>query len=224
MSSRHLMLIVASAFASPLALDSRQYSIAPQPADSPLCGRVAAVSCDGPSSAVTLLFVVPDQGVRRITIRPEHRPLFGSRIEARYEQRSVCIRPASPETTVASEYLSVRDPSQLAVTGARQLSIALPGDISRTCDADVELPVPVREVHAPYTADAMRAKVHGSVVLQAIVYRNGAVGDVRVVESLEPSLDVAAAEALAQWQFRPGTRAGIPVAMAISVQMAFTLR
>ena len=57
-----------------------------------------------------------------------------------------------------------------------------------------------------------------------IVDRNGAVGDVVIVQSLEPSLDVAARKAFEQWQFRPATRAGEPVPMAVSVQMAFTAR
>jgi TonB family protein len=79
-----------------------------------------------------------------------------------------------------------------------------------------------RDVKAQYTADAMRAKVRGSVVLRGIVDISGTVRDVRVEQSLEPSLDVAAREAFAQWEFRPAMRRGQPVAIAISVQMAFT--
>jgi outer membrane biosynthesis protein TonB len=44
------------------------------------------------------------------------------------------------------------------------------------------------------------------------------------VQSLEPSLDAAARDAFAQWEFRPATRRGDPVPVAVSVQMAFTTR
>jgi TonB family protein len=54
------------------------------------------------------------------------------------------------------------------------------------------------------------------------VERDGIVGDVRVVRSLETSQDEEASKALAQWRFEPATRGGQPVAMAISVEMAFT--
>ena len=125
---------------------------------------------------------------------------------------------------VSSARGSVRDPGQLVVTDTTPASMALPDDVYRTCDPDVELPMLVRQVYAHYTAEAMRAKVRGNVFLRGIVDRQGAVRDVRVVQSLEPSLDVAAREAFAQWGFRPATRRGEPVAMAVSVQMAFTIR
>jgi TonB family protein len=70
----------------------------------------------------------------------------------------------------------------------------------------------------------MRAKVRGSVVLMGIVDRDGSVRDVRVVQSLEPSLDAAARQAFAQWEFQPATRGGASVPIAVSVQMAFTTR
>jgi TonB family protein len=51
----------------------------------------------------------------------------------------------------------------------------------------------------------------------------GAVRDVHVVQSLEPSMDEAAREALMQWQFLPATRKGEPVAMVVAVEMTFRL-
>jgi TonB family protein len=86
------------------------------------------------------------------------------------------------------------------------------------------LPIAFREVHADFTSDAMRAKVEGRVVLQGIVERDGAVHDVVVLQPLEPSLDGEAQRAFAQWVFRPATHMGQSVAMAITVEMVFTLR
>jgi protein TonB len=70
----------------------------------------------------------------------------------------------------------------------------------------------------------MRAKVEGRVVLQGIVDRDGAVRDVVVLQPLEPSLDAEAQRAFAQWVFRPAAHMGQSVAMAITVEMIFTLR
>jgi TonB family protein len=100
----------------------------------------------------------------------------------------------------------------------------LPDEVASEGDPGVESPVLLHPVYANFTADAMRAKVHGSVHLRGIVDGSGAVREVCVLRALEPSLDVAAREAFAQWTFRPATRRGKPVAMAVSVQMAFTTR
>jgi TonB family protein len=187
-----------------------------------LCGRVVAVSCTGPSSAATLLFTLPSSSLQWwIVIPPEHRQPFGVRVEDRYEQRTVCVPPATTNET--RQRVLERHPEQITATGV-QASIPLPDDVARTCDPDVRLPVPTRDVRPNYTADAMRAKVRGSVVLMAIVDRDGSVRDVRVVQSLEPSLDAAARQAFAQWAFQPATRGGASVPIAVSVQMAFTTR
>lgn len=189
---------------------------------SSLCGRVVAVSCETPSSAVTLLFTLPSTSLQWwIVIPPEHRQPSDIRIEDRYEQRSVCVPPAT--RTETSRRVLVRHPDEIIITGV-ETSTLLPDNVVRTCDPDVRAPILTRGVRAQYTADAMRTKVRGSVVLRGIVDRNGTVRDVHVAQSLEPSLDVAAREAFTQWEFRPATRSGEPVAIAISVQMAFTTR
>jgi TonB family protein len=198
------------------------YGTAAQEAPVSFCGRVVDVSCTSPSSAVTLVLADPPvNSNRRVVIPAEHRHLFGARIEARYDQQLVCV-PAAPAS--ASELALVTHPSELVVKGVPVAPIALPDDVARTCDQDVRLPIVTRDVKPQYTADAMRAKVHGSVFLRGVVDRTGTVRDVRVVQSLEPSLDAAAHEAFAQWRFRPATRGGEPVSIAISVQMAFTMR
>jgi len=217
-TSRILLLIIPLVFSAQCASTGAKS----QEPHSVLCGRVVAVSCTGSSSAATLLFTLPSRSLQWwIVIPPEYRQPFGVRIEDRYEQRSVCVPPAT--ATETSQRVLVRHPDQITITGV-QASVPLPDDIARTCDPDVGLPILTRDVRPQYTADAMRAKVRGSVVLLGIVDRNGSVRDVRVVQSLEASLDAAAREAFAQWEFRPATRRGDPVPVAVSVQMAFTTR
>ncbi|HSK10323.1 MAG TPA: TonB family protein, partial [Vicinamibacterales bacterium] len=52
--------------------------------------------------------------------------------------------------------------------------------------AGIDLPQVLREVKPQYTAEAMRAKIQGVVLLEAVVMPDGTVGDVRVVKSLDP--------------------------------------
>ena len=88
------------------------------------------------------------------------------------------------------------------------------------------MPSVVREVKPAYTADAMRAKVQGSVWLECIVMPDGTVGDVKVTRSLDPifGLDQEAIKAAKQWRFRPGMRQGEPVPVIITIELTFTLR
>jgi TonB family protein len=196
-------------------------SITDQAARAVSCGQVVDVSCAGPSSPATL--VVVGLSTWRIVIPAEQRHLFGTRLEKRYEDHQVCVAPAA-WATARYERITVRDPSQIVVEGDTQESNRLPDEISRTCDADVQLPVLVRQIRAHMPADAMRAKTNGIVMLRGVVDRSGTVRDVRVVRSLYPSLDVEASHAFSRWEFRAGRRNGEPVPMAISVEMTFVVR
>jgi TonB family protein len=90
----------------------------------------------------------------------------------------------------------------------------------------ITLPVVLREVKPAYTADAMRAKVQGSVWLECIVMPDGSVGEVKVTRSLDPifGLDQEAIKAAKMWRFRPGMRQGEPVPVIITIELTFTLR
>ena len=92
--------------------------------------------------------------------------------------------------------------------------------------AGITLPCAVREVKPAYTADAMRAKIQGSVWLECIVMPDGSVGEVKVTRSLDPifGLDQEAIKAAKQWRFRPGMRQGAPVPVIITIELTFTLR
>jgi len=92
--------------------------------------------------------------------------------------------------------------------------------------AGITLPSVLKEVKPAYTADAMRAKIQGSVWLECIVMPDGSVGEVKVTRSLDPifGLDQEAIKAAKQWRFRPGMRQGAPVPVIITIELTFTLR
>jgi protein TonB len=90
----------------------------------------------------------------------------------------------------------------------------------------VTLPEVIKEVKPQYTAEAMRAKVQGSVWLECVVMPDGTCGRVEIIRSLDPTfgLDQEAVKAARQWRFRPGTRFGEPVPVLVTIELTFTLR
>ncbi len=82
-------------------------------------------------------------------------------------------------------------------------------------------PEPLVKVDPKYPPDLIREHVQGEVVLYAIIRKNGTVDSIRVMRSLDPRLDREAEKALAQWKFRPGTRAGVPVDIEAVVHIPF---
>src|SRR5664279_5695805 len=85
----------------------------------------------------------------------------------------------------------------------------------------IAAPVAVSKVDPAYPAEAMRDNVEGTVTLYAVIHTDGTVSGIKVVNSVDPRLDEAAAHALARWQFRPGTKNGDPVELEALVMIPF---
>ena len=90
----------------------------------------------------------------------------------------------------------------------------------------VSWPRLVRDVRPAYTADAMRARITGSVGLSCVVDRDGSVRDCRLTRSLDRrhGLDEAAMRAARQWRFLPARRLDEPVPVRVTIDMDFSLR
>ena len=84
-------------------------------------------------------------------------------------------------------------------------------------------PVLVTEVKPIYTAEALRLKVQGSVLLEAVVGIDGIPTRVRVTRPLFPGLDEAAVAAAREWRFLPGRIGGTPVDVLVTIQMDFRI-
>jgi TonB family protein len=89
----------------------------------------------------------------------------------------------------------------------------------------VTIPRLIKNVRPQYTAEAMRAKIQGSVMVECVVNTDGTVSDARVIRSLDATfgLDQEAIKAAKQWLFAPGTRNGEPVPVMVSIELTFTL-
>jgi TonB family protein len=85
-----------------------------------------------------------------------------------------------------------------------------------------EFPRAVTTVPPVYPKKARKDGIEGTVVVQALVGRDGRVHDTRIAKSI-PALDEAAAAAVRQWVFRPAQSQGQPVAVWVAVPVKFTL-
>jgi TonB family protein len=89
----------------------------------------------------------------------------------------------------------------------------------------VSAPRLIKEVKARYTPEALRQRIHGTVVLEAIVTSAGCPSQIRVVRSLDPGgLDEEAVLAVAQWRFEPGRLAGTAVDVLVTIMLDFSIR
>jgi TonB family protein len=60
-------------------------------------------------------------------------------------------------------------------------------------------------------------------VLYAVIRKDGSVGEIQLVRGVDDQLDTNAKEALEQWRFRPGAKAGEPVELEAIVHIPFRI-
>lgn len=74
-----------------------------------------------------------------------------------------------------------------------------------------------------YPQDAKDARVSGTVVLQAIIGRDGRIYDLRVVSAPWPSLAASSLWAVMRWEYKPYLLNGEPVEVETTINVIFTL-
>jgi len=117
----------------------------------------------------------------------------------------VTVNPASqilPVSTPApAAYSAISEPADLTEKNARSLL--------------------VHTVEAGYPQQGMAEKLHGVVVLQVVIGRDGSVQDVKILRGYMV-LGRAAAAAVKQWRFKPYTFNGVPVSFRTQITMNFS--
>ena len=88
---------------------------------------------------------------------------------------------------------------------------------SRVAEANL-----IHDVASQYPPEAGRARVEGTVVLMAVIGKDGSVQDVRVESGL-PILAQAAINAVRQWRYKPYLIDGEPVEVDSRITINFTL-
>jgi protein TonB len=80
----------------------------------------------------------------------------------------------------------------------------------------------IRQVKPQYPPLARQARIQGTVVLQAVMGKDGTVQELRVVSG-HPMLTAAAIDAVRQWLYRPYSLNGEAVAVDTQINVNFTL-
>ena len=80
----------------------------------------------------------------------------------------------------------------------------------------------IHDVTPQYPPEAGRARLEGTVVLMAVIGKDGSVKDVRVESGL-PILAQAAIDAVKQWRYKPYLIDGEPVEVDSRITINFTL-
>jgi TonB family protein len=116
------------------------------------------------------------------------------------------LTPAVVETTQTTTQTN----TQTNVVSAVQIR---PGDIAGNRDKFVE---PI------YPPDAKAARIQGTVILDAVIGKDGQISSLKLVSG-PPELTKAAWEAVKQWTYKPYLLNGDPVAVETTVTVTFAL-
>jgi protein TonB len=81
----------------------------------------------------------------------------------------------------------------------------------------------VSKVQPVYPEEAKAARVQGTVVLHAIIGKDGSVQSLDVVSSASPLLEQSALDAVRQWKYKPYLLNGTPVELDTQITVNFTL-
>ena len=117
---------------------------------------------------------------------------------------------ASAAFALAIPGLPQTRPEVLSVAQAKIMGVTLP--------ACAYCPAP------EYTSRARRAKIQGTVGMEAVVTVDGRAQRISVIKGLDTGLDKKAVEAIKKWRFTPAHDAdGRPVAISVPVDLTFSL-
>jgi TonB family protein len=105
-----------------------------------------------------------------------------------------------------------------------QTEEAPPRPVAETKCGEITEPVAVEKVRPQYPEEARKAKVMGTVLLDAVITEEGVVDQVKVVESPDEQLAEAAVAAVKQWRFDPALCDGEPVAVWYKLTINFKLQ
>ena len=99
--------------------------------------------------------------------------------------------------------------------------------IARVGQVGVEPPVFTRKVSPKYPERAVKIKLQGYVILEAILRANGSVEDIKVLRGLGKGkfgFEEEAGKALQKWEFLPGKVNGKPADVRMTLKIDFVLQ
>jgi protein TonB len=126
----------------------------------------------------------------------------------------IWTEPVEPEIDLADAGLVVDFPSAPP---------PFESDAAIPVGGEVAKPIKIFSPKPRYTELARRAGLEGIVILQAVIDKQGQVGEVEVLKGLPLGLSESAVAAVERWRFEPATLRGKPVRVYFSLTVKFGL-
>ena len=115
----------------------------------------------------------------------------------------------------------IQENIEVAAQGAPQAQQKPPSRIR--VGGNVQAAKLVYKVNPSYPKKAKEEGRQGSVLMQAVILKDGTVGSLNLMPGAEPDLAEASLEAVKQWRYSPTLLNGEPVEVVTEVQVNFTL-
>jgi TonB family protein len=134
---------------------------------------------------------------------------------------------AKPEAIFAGKRtytLHVNMPNLNSATGSWILNFSelrANPDAPHITSSDLVSPAPMKKVDPRYPPSLIAEHVEGEVVLYAVIRKDGSVDSIQLVKGIDEQLDNNAMQALSQWKFRPGEKAGTTLDLEAIVHIPF---
>ncbi len=159
--------------------------------------------------------MIQEGGVRMPTRIPDKVQMI-TETEAPLPVSSVGIIGAAPGSAAAGDTIgSIMNSTRAAVPRP-----AIPARVR--VSQGVQEGLLTHQVKPEYPPLARQARIQGSVILQAVIARDGTIQNLRVISG-PPMLAPAAIEAVRQWRYRPYILNGDPVEVETQITVNFTL-
>jgi TonB family protein len=117
--------------------------------------------------------------------------------------------------------MALNMPNLTSAGGSWVMRFAEMNPIPGSAGDGVSAPEPLRKVDPAYPATLMRDRIEGVVILYAVIHSDGSVGEVRVLQGVDDTLDENARDAMQKWHFRPATKNGAPVDLEAVIKIPF---
>ena len=94
---------------------------------------------------------------------------------------------------------------------------------AQAMDKDTTRPSPVYAPNPPYTEEARKQHIEGTVTLMVVIGADGSVTDAHLKSKPLAGLEKEALQTVRTWRFRPAMRDGKPVSVRLMVEVSFRL-
>lgn len=100
----------------------------------------------------------------------------------------------------------------------------LPSSALAAGESGITNPVPISKVKPRFPLFAKGKRAYGRVVLEAVVRKDGTVGEIKVKQAAggDCGFEESAIEAVREWRYEPGTKDGQPIDVYFNMVIDFT--